>query len=354
MKRSELTAGEIAKRLTQRGEEFIGYLLPNAVADKKTADAMRVGSASGEAGQSMVVNLAGPHSGTWIDWSVSNQSQDFIGLIRENRGLNLHEACEFACDWLGIPADDGTARKAPIPTPTPKSRLPPEPIAANSAETWMALQTRMRHGTIGQLAALSQLRNLCAFAGLELATRAGQLWFADCFDAGSYFPTWIVTDPSRRCGQLRRMDGRPWESIGAKAKTLCAMKGDAGWPVGMADVRDGCEIALVEGGPDLLAAWHFVWWKGRHPGIAPCAMLGASQSIHSAAIPLFAGKSVWIFPHFDQNDAGLIGARKWAKQIEPAKPKSVHLFPFERHGVKDLNEFVAVHCRPTDEDDPLP
>jgi hypothetical protein len=354
MKRSDLTAGEIAEQLTHRGAAFIAYLLPNAVPDKKTKDAVRVGSASGEAGQSMVVNLSGAHAGTWIDWSVSDRSQDFIGLIRENRGLNLHEACEFACDWLGIPSDDGMRRKAPLPTPAPKPVVPPSPVVANSAETWASLQARMRRGSVSELGSLAQLRNLCAFAGLELATRAGQLWFADTFDAGREWPTWIVTDASRRCGQLRRTDGKPWESIGAKAKTLCAMKGDAGWPVGLAGTKAATDIALVEGGPDLLAAWHLIWWKGKHPETAPCAMLGASQSIHASAINLFAGKNVWIFPHYDQNDAGVIGARKWAKQLGPARPAAVHLFPFARHGVKDLNEFVAVHCRPTDEDDPLP
>lgn len=323
-----MTASEIASRLAGQAEAVCQHLLPQGRA--KGAD-WHCGSLAGEPGNSLKIRITGAKSGRWADFGGgSDDTGDMIGLWQRVRNLGLHDACEEACDWLNIPADQREAH-------TTNTYRPPAKIATREpSKTWLRLQSSLRHGTIAELAALAELRRFPTFAGLQLATDAGQLWFADVWDDGFDWPAWIITDPSRRNAQARRMDGQPWSGIGnAKAKTIVGS--EANWPVGIAGLGTG-DIALVEGGPDLLTAWFLVWFMSKRREIHPVAMLGASQSIHPEALPLFAGRSVWIFPHTDDNLAGAKGAARWSEQL-----MSVDATPlsFDLGGEKDLNDFVT-------------
>jgi hypothetical protein len=129
-----------------------------------------------------------------------------------------------------------------------------------------------------------------------------------------------------------------------KAKTLPGSK--AGWPIGVLEASSFQAIALVEGGPDLLAAFHLAWCLGVESQIAPVAMLGASNRIPEDALQHFAGKRVRIFQHDDQpgRDAGAV----WAAQLT-AVGVEVDGFDFggllraDGEAVKDLNDFAHVH-----------
>jgi hypothetical protein len=122
---------------------------------------------------------------------------------------------------------------------------------------------------------------------------------------------WVVTDATRRNAQVRRMDGVPWVRIGAKAWTLPGS--EAGWPVGLREALPFPAIALVEGGPDMLAAVHLAWCAGCEDEVAPVAMLGGANRIPDDALALFAGKRVRIFGHADE--PGQAAAARWASQL---------------------------------------
>jgi hypothetical protein len=104
---------------------------------------------------------------------------------------------------------------------------------------------------------------------------------------------------------------------------------------------------LCEGAPDFLAAHYLaVWEQASHyskcdPQCVPVAILGASQWIHSEALPLFANKRIRIFTHVD--DAGRRAATRWAAQLE-AVGAEVDAFNFEGlvqldgSPVQDLND----------------
>jgi len=143
------------------------------------------------------------------------------------------------------------------------------------------LQTKIRRGSICEMETLARLRGLPVFAGLQLAMNAGQLWFVEASDGRERVTAWLLTDSARRVAQARRLDGLPWNGIGAKAKTLVAASGDAAWPVGAASIGSKPFVALVE-------AARIFWPHGTsHSGAAgqtrlrslPCSGLGSEFTL---------------------------------------------------------------------------
>jgi len=141
------------------------------------------------------------------------------------------------------------------------------------------------------------------------------------------------------------MDGKPWQSIGAKAKTLPGSA--ASWPVGLADLATPGRTAviIVEGGPDLIAAYDLILSAGLPvEKITVCAMLGAAQNIAPEALDLLARQPVWILPQGDR--AGNNAVDRWAKAIVEKGGQAPWVIRVANFGytlpdgspVKDLND----------------
>lgn len=317
-----MTATELAHALAAKAEETARHLLPNGRQDHGN---WVTGSVQDDQGKSLHVQLTGPKAGVWLDFA-SGEKGDLIGLWQATTGLSLKDSCAAAMQFLGI---------------EPEPELRPEPTKA-----WTQLQREMGQGTEGDIAILQALRRLPSDAGLQAAIESGHLFFGPVFDkpanaAGIYHHSWIITDSERIGAQARRMDGQPYGD-GQKSKTIHGTTGR--WPIGIADLPTGHQIALVEGGPDFLAAYTACAMLGLLDGIQPISMLGSQQHIHPEALPKFANKTVWIFPHKDENLAGLQGAIKWDRAIRGAGA-AVIPFDFRPYsGVKDLNDFVSALC----------
>ena len=168
----------------------------------------------------------------------------------------------------------------------------------------------LERGSTDDLKRLSDLRCLAGEA-LEIAAAAGALWFATLRGLRA----WIVTDRTRYVAEARRLDGKLWQHIRAKSWTLPGgSEGRKRWPLGILEATESSKAAaLVEGAPDFLAAFHWIWSENR-PDVAPVAILGASMSIHPVALRLFQGKRVRIFPHYDAD--GFDAARRWEAQLQ--------------------------------------
>lgn len=196
---------------------------------------------------------------------------------------------------------------------------------------------QLRTGRRSHFAALAATRGLAA-AAVALASERGVLRFGDYRGQAA----WFVVDQSQKIAQARRLDGEPWLP-NVKAWTLPGSR--AAWPVGILEAAPFPVIALCEGGPDLLAAHHFMLLQQRTADCAAVAMMGAASRIHPEALPHFSGKRVRIFPHSDT--AGAKAVRRWSEQLAACGAK-VDAFSLDsltrRDGepVNDLNDLAQV------------
>ena len=252
---------------------------------------------------------------------------DFLILAT---GLSKSAACVKFIELAG-----GKRCDARVFTPRPA----PAPQAPRLAPTLPA----MDDGTDDELRQLAALRHL-DYDALRYAIGAGLLRFATL----KGHRAWIVIDDERLNAQARRLDGGTWEHLhGAKSYTLPGCW--AGWTLGAKQGANYPRFLLCEGGPDFLAALHFIVKAGseRLADVFPLAMLGASQRIHPDALHALAGKTVRIYPHVDP--AGKLGAERWTEQLHAIGAK-VDIFDFtglrkaDGSPVKDLNDCTRIHA----------
>ena len=223
------------------------------------------------------------------------------------------------------------------PSPLPRPSLP-VPLASSC-------KIDLGHTSSGSHAdwrTLANLRHLSPEA-VSLAVRRGLLRFG----RHAWHRAWFVTDATGHNAQARRLDGLLWSEIGGKkAWTICA-PGNASWPVGAKEAAAFSSIAFCEGGPDMLAALHFILAEGRESDCAAVAMLGAGLAIHREALALFAGKRIRIFGHSDASGTGEKAVARWAEQLTRACAE-VDAFRFagllkaDGSPIKDLNDCTSV------------
>jgi hypothetical protein len=194
-----------------------------------------------------------------------------------------------------------------------------------------------------EMTTIAHLRGWSAFAGLQMLTDRGLLWYGDVPDDGRTWPAWVITDASHRNAQARRLDGGLWHGIGdAKAKTLPGC--DPSWSIGCPEIGDHALVLLCEGQPDFCAALLVAWWEG--VSVAPVCMTGAGNSIHADALPHFAGTHIRIAVHADE--AGRKAGERWATQLYSAGAERVDSFNFaglakaDGQPVKDLADFATL------------
>ncbi len=268
-----------------------------------------------------------PQGTLWHDFA-TGEAGDQVDFLQRASGLSQKDACRKFIELAGGHI-----------TPTPRAARPQERRAESKPKPAFP---NFHAGTVADFKQLATLRNI-GREGLEWASERGLLRFATL----KGFPSWLVTDCARVNAQARRMDGKPWEHIGAKAWTLPDSR--AAWPLGIREAADFPRVALVEGGADFLAAHYLALWEqASHHGkrdvqCVPVAMLGASQRIHPDALPLFTGKRVRIFGHDDE--AGRAAVERWAGQLSPFGC-CLDAFSFSEFRqvdgspVKDLNDFL--------------
>lgn len=320
-----MDAGQISDLCAERAESLCLLLLSGG---KRKGATWLAGSIAGEPGKSLSVILTGERAGRWKDFATGDHG-DMIDLWRFSRNVDARTAISECRQWLGL---------SDAFVPVPRAPRPSAPTSHAPSFAWTELQRTMRRGLPGDVAALAALRRFPYTEGLQLASDAGQLWFGDVYDDGAFRPGWILTDATRRTAQARRMDGECWIGIGAKSKTIAGC--DPKWPTGISEAAAHPEIAFVEGGPDFLAAWYFIWLADAVDRIRPVTMFGAANPIHADALPLFAGKTIWLHPHND-GGAGSQAAVRWSEQLRQAGVAEIEQMDFGIGMVKDLCDVAA-------------
>jgi hypothetical protein len=230
------------------------------------------------------------------------------------------------------------------PAPLPFARRPVAAKPVCRPAPALPRLPELRPLKVAEMARIAAHRGWPLFAGLELLSRRGLLWFGRVWDGGAEHDAWIVTDSTRRNAQARRIDGQPWQC--GKAKTLPGA--DAGWPVGAGESRDYPHIMLCEGGPDFLAALLVAWWHGYAGKVAPVAILGAGLSLPADALRYFTGKEITICQHADTaHTKGQDAASRWAAQLRGAGAASIRFTDFSQARMadgrpcKDLADFAT-------------
>jgi hypothetical protein len=127
--------------------------------------------------------------------------------------------------------------------------------------------------------------------------------------AEATFPSWCAIDRTRRVAEFRRLDNALYEISEGKPIKAWSTRGKS-WPIGASMIRDKVAVMLVEGGPDMLAAYHFLLRHRMLDRVAVVCMLGAGNRMHAEALPYFKGKRVRIMVDADPlKDGELCGAR---------------------------------------------
>jgi hypothetical protein len=246
----------------------------------------------------------------WKDFA-TGESGTVLDLIAKARGCDVAEAIRFVQDRLGIPRPE----RQPDAAKKPGAKIP-----------------ALRHGTDAELRELAERRGF-SIEALRLAEQRGFLRFTALWGHAA----WCVTDTRRQLFEFRRLDGRRWPAYGRLPARKCHCTGTGKrWPLGTRESVAFATVALVEGAPDFLAAFHFLVVEGKERTVAPVGILGASNHrLDPEALAQFKGKRVCLYPHVD--DAGRTAARAWARQLQAAGAARVTAF--------DLSGLVLVDGR---------
>ncbi len=117
------------------------------------------------------------------------------------------------------------------------------------------------------------------------------------------------------------------------------------WPIGIQEAAGFERIILVEGTPDLLAAYHFIISEERNAVVAPVCITGGAAGIHQEALAGFQDKTVRIMAHNDP--AGQLAVQRWSSRLVGVA-RRVEVFDFtglvraDGWPVKDLNDLCLV------------
>lgn len=255
------------------------------------------------------------------------------------------DAVDFLAKALDIPEKEAIQRfvemagggyRMPAP-PRPKLATTPAPEDTDDKRRKRAGWPAMELPTDEELQAVATLRRLPVegpqWAAIDRTLRMATLDRKRC---------WIIRSTCGKNAQARRLDGEPFytgdfsEACGwskpLKAKTLAGSI--ATLPVGNYHDTRWPAVALVEGGPDVLAAYAGIYRLGLLDTVAVCGMLGASMRPPFGAVATMKGRRVRIFQHND--NAGQKAADGWARLIHNAGG-TVDIWTPEQAGA-DLND----------------
>ncbi len=238
-----------------------------------------------------------PDGRLWNDFA-GGEGGDAVAFLARLRGCSDSEAAREFLAMAGVRSGE---QSPPVPVRQPQAEAPREKPSLPMLD----------EGLPGERLRLARLRNI-SLDSIEIAVRRGVLRFADSREGRA----WVVTDQDRWAAQARRLDGERWQRLTGQPKAWTLPGSRASWPLGYADAIRRERVALVEGGPDALAAIHHAWASGCEDAIGVCAMIGASCKIPDECLTPFAGLPVRVFVHADE--AGLKAARRWAAQLHNA------------------------------------
>ncbi len=167
---------EVKAALENRAEEVCEYLLPGGQVKNGQ---YKIGSLSGEKGNSLVIGLRGDKAGVWKDFASGEKGgNNLLDLWMKVRGLVFLDALNEAKKWLGV---SDLPKVKPISRPKTRKETPPaDPgklfvplVEGGSVHKWL---TEDRKISVGALAAYGVGQSLDgALAAFPFRNTAGEL-----------------------------------------------------------------------------------------------------------------------------------------------------------------------------------
>lgn len=264
---------------------------------------------------------------------------DIFSYHQERMGVEFKQALIDLADMCGVlvpPELRDPNYRAPKPRPMARvERLVSGDVEGDSVKPSLPPLRRLRSEECELIAAgrgLSVEAVKCA--AWEFQRLAASDW--PLYESGQRewlprsqgaWPSWVVTDKTGNVAEFRRLDGLKYpRHDGGEIKAWSTA--GKNWPLGAMQI--GCKgaVLLVEGGPDMIAGYHFLIKFGMVDRVAVVCMLGASNSIRESARGLFRGKRVRIMvdadlPKDDENPRkrkmpGLEAAARWTRELTEA------------------------------------
>lgn len=283
-------------------------------------------------------------------------SGDIFAFYMAHASVDFKEALRVLAGLAGVSLGDGMVfAKADV-----KRVRQPERRLGWDAGAGMPSLPPLRHLTLSQCGEIAQGRGLtreavwtaarefrrAAFSLWPLYERDSGAWLPRCERHGKLcgldqavcvaapvWPSWCAIDATRRTAEFRRLDnGRYPRFDGGEIKSWSTS--GKNWPLGAEGLNGRRAVALVEGGPDMLAAYQFLQWHHLLDRVAVVCMLGASNRMREEALEHFKGCRVRIFVDADglkERDAagvllpagqrrvpGMEAAARWTGQLTAA------------------------------------
>ncbi len=264
-------------------------------------------------------------------------SGDVFQFFMEQQGCDFKEALNSLADMTGLPRLDNNARVMPLKKVVQKEVAPAAIVMPD-----MPPLRGLRAHEIEQIAKTRGLsREAVHYASWDLKmigyamwpkwkNRQGN-WVSTCkahfFNCGmntpqceprESWPSWIITDATRRVGEFRRLDNLPYPKQKHDAIKAWSTAGKS-WPVGAEAIGDKENVLMVEGGPDVLAAIHFLLGFGMLREVAVVGMLGGGNHIADDALPLFKGKRVRSMIDADEVKEQLVKKRDGTTKVRRSR-----------------------------------
>ena len=259
-----------------------------------------------------------PRSGRWHCFGKCQTGGDVVDLDRLLNGDELVDALRR----LGVA--------------TLSAGMPRTERASGSKANPRRWAGQLRAGSSDELHITAVDRNLAVEAA-ELTQARGLLRYWDS-DEGV---AWVITDSTRANAIGRLLNRKPWRG-GFKAKNLLGSA--AKRPIGLREASSHERIALVEGGPDTISAFHHALVDASHETLGVICMPSSNADFRPEDVEFVAGRRIRIFPHCDK--AGFKAALRWIDQLKGTA--SVTWFDFDGltrtdgKPVGDLNDLASV------------
>jgi hypothetical protein len=265
------------------------------------------------------------HGQQWKDHATGDHG-DAVDFLVKALDLSADEAIRRFIEMAGggYRVQPQRPKLAPLPKPTKEDT----DDKRRKRAAWPAMELP----TEEEKEAIAKLRRLPVegpeWAAIDATLRVATVDGARC---------WIIRSICGKNAQARRLDGQPFEDGSLrlqpiKAKTLAGSI--ATLPVGNYHDTRWPAVALVEGGPDVLAAYASLYRLGLLDAVAVCGMLGASMRPPFGAVATMKGRRVRVFAHND--NAGQKAADAWARLIHNVGG-TVDIWTPEQEGA-DLND----------------